>query len=33
MSAPGAVAPPDAAELDRLREVARQIRVEIVRSV
>lgn len=33
MSAPGAVAPPDAAELDRLREAARQIRVEVVRSV
>jgi transketolase len=33
VSAPGAVVPPDAAELDRLREVARQIRVEIVRSV
>ena len=33
MTASGAVSPADAAELDRLREVARRIRVEIVRSV
>jgi transketolase len=33
VSAPGTAGPADAAELDRLREVARRIRVEIIRSV
>ncbi len=33
MSVPAVPAPTDAAELDRLREVARRIRVEVVRSV
>ena len=33
MTGRAAMAPPDAAELERLREVARRIRVEVVRSV
>jgi transketolase len=33
VSEPAAVAPTDAAELDRLREAARRIRVEVVRNV